>query len=248
MRYPGSKRRIAHDIEQLVLTHKGDRDVYIEPFVGGANSFTPIQRHFTVALGADTNADLIALYQAVQGGWEPPTLDLTREEYALLRSNSMAMCKGPDPWRGLVGVGGSYSGKWFGGHAHGGYGADGSPRNHLAESWRALQKQAGHWGSGVRFQACDYTVLDNLRNPDECVIYCDPPYKGVTGFGSEAFDSEAYYEFITQFAMTTDAVVVCSEYTMPEPTWKPVWSREQLQSLSLAGDRGQAIESLWMIV
>ena len=51
--------------------------------------------------------------------------------------------------------------------------------------------------------------------PDGAVVYCDPPYKGTSGYGNDkkqTFDHERFYEWL----LTRDFPVFVSEYQMPD--------------------------------
>ncbi len=48
--------------------------------------------------------------------------------------------------------------------------------------------------------------------PDDCVVYCDPPYKGTGGYNGRDFDSEAFWEWCRDCPHP----VYVSEYNAPE--------------------------------
>ena len=65
MRYMGSKRRIAKDLLKIMLPLRKEGQVWVEPFVGGANL---IQHVDGERIGADNNKYLIALFKGLQEG------------------------------------------------------------------------------------------------------------------------------------------------------------------------------------
>ena len=63
-------------------------------------------------------------------------------------------------------------------------------------------------------KACSMDYQD-VPIPDGAVVYCDPPYKGTSGYGNDkkqTFDHERFYEW----CLTRDFPVFVSEYQMPD--------------------------------
>ena len=88
MKYMGSKARIAKDISQIINQRIKDNgiDIYIEPFVGGANMIQHI--NCPVRIGYDNNPYLIAFLNAIKCGWNPLTeVQMTKQLYQDIRSN-----------------------------------------------------------------------------------------------------------------------------------------------------------------
>ncbi len=110
MNYVGSKVKHIKGILPLILANRKSNQVYVEPFVGGAN----VIMHVTGdRIGADSNKYLIALLEALQRGWVPPS-NITEEEYSAVKNNPETY----DPWLvGFIGFGCSFGAKWFGGYA-----------------------------------------------------------------------------------------------------------------------------------
>ena len=185
MRYMGSKRRLAKDLEKVILERVDvtPETTYWEPFLGGANSFERLAPHFRHAVGVDVNEDLVLMWDAaVNGGWVPP-LEVSWAEYDALHWSGEH-----SPLRGFVGVGCSFGGKWFRGLAHDRANVDGSPRNYAAQSARSVLRTVDRLG-GVecKFECGDYRGIAPRRGD---VVYCDPPYAGCEGY-RVAFDSAA---------------------------------------------------------
>lgn len=110
MRYLGGK----HKSSKYILPILNDFVIgcdYYEPFCGAVNIGSGIRCASSVTL-SDAHPDLVALLQAAQAGWVPDRLVVDESEYAALKA-----CSEPSAWRGLVGFGQSYGGKWFGGYA-----------------------------------------------------------------------------------------------------------------------------------
>jgi len=147
-------------------------------------------------IGADANVDLMLMWKALLGGWEPPDT-LSEAEYAALRhAPSSAL-------RAFAGFGCSFSGKWFGGYARGAVG-----RNYAKEAKNASLRDA-QLLAGTDLVCGDYAAL----SPHGALIYCDPPYAGTTGYGSGVFDSARFWRQVREWARTNTVVV--SEYNAP---------------------------------
>ena len=84
----GSKARIAKDISPIIngIIQNNGIDIYIEPFVGGANMIQHINS--TIRLGYDNNPFLIAFWKAIQRGWNPLNeVQMTKELYQNIKKN-----------------------------------------------------------------------------------------------------------------------------------------------------------------
>ena len=236
MRYVGSKRRLVKRILTEVLSRRGDRDVYWEPFVGGCNSFSIIAPQFRKAYGSDAHEDLIMMWQAVMNGWTPPEI-ITEEQYNSLRNEP------PSALRGFVGFGGSFGGKWFGGYARGGYQANGSPRNHQAESSRAVIARRVEIGSTVvQFNHRSYN--EGHASPN-MVVYCDPPYTNTLNYkGADDFDHETFWQWCRD-QTANGALVLVSEYTAPKD-FTCIAEFNHRMSVALTADRKITTEKLFI--
>lgn len=220
MQYLGGKSRIAKHLAPIILEGRGDRDTYIEPFLGAGSVFTLVAPHFPRALGADAMPDLVMLWNAVQQGWTPPT-EVSEEEYQALRNAE------PSPLRGFVGFPCSFGGKWFGGYARDPKGG----RNFAASASRSITKKLAAVPHAC-FVVADYR---SLPVSERTVVYADPPYAGTTPYaGAPPWDAEAFWATATEW-VTKGASVFVSEYQAPEG-WTPVW--EGAPQGSLARDHG----------
>jgi len=197
MQYVGSKNRLAKHILPTMLSARKDNQCWVEPFVGGANMIDKVDGW---RVGNDTHEYLIALLQAVQDGWEPPT-ELSRETYYNIKNN-------PDSYSAeLVGFAGflcSFGGKWWGGYAH-----NNSGTNYAAMGCRSLAKQFPKL-QGVELTRVDYR---DMVIPPKSLIYCDPPYRDTTGYGN-TFDSVSFWEWCRERVKEGHTIFV-SEYQAP---------------------------------
>ena len=168
----------------------------VEPFVGGCNIISKMSGE---RYCYDINEYLIEMYKAVQNGWTPPAI-ITEEEYDYIRNN-----KDKDkPLTGFVGIGCSYSGKWFGGYARNKTG-----RNYCLNAHNSILKQLNEIRD-IKFDCKDYKELEF----DDCLIYCDPPYKNTTKYSIiGSFDTEEFWNVMRNWSKNN--IVIISEYEAP---------------------------------
>lgn len=200
MRYMGSKRRLGDHLLNIMFKERGSRP-WVEPFVGGANMISKVGG---VRIGSDVNKYVIALLQAVQRGWEPPS-EVPEELWRDVRSNKDNY---DDALVGFVGICCSYGSRFFNGYGRSRL-PDGSLRNLAAESFLTLKSQRLSL-IGVTFVMSSYI---DLAIPDNSLIYCDPPYEGTTGY-TVNFDHTSFWDWCRCMRRKGHLVYV-SEYKAP---------------------------------
>jgi len=206
LRYFGGKARIGKDIAKYLNSVREDNQLYIEPFVGGGWVMSLMDGE---RLAYDKHPYLIKMYQALQGGWTPPT-ELTKDEYYYIKEN-----QDENPaLTGFVGFGCSFAGKWFGGYAHS------KDRNYCLNAYNSILNKMENM-MDVTFECKDYKDLD----PEGALIYCDPPYKGTTQYGKIVgeFDSDEFWDYMREWSKSN--TVVISEYSAPDD-FVEVWRKE----------------------
>ena len=69
--------------------------------------------------------------------------------------------------------------------------------------------------ASAAFAQCTLTHSDyRAHAPSQCLVYCDPPYEGTTGYkGAGVFDHSAFWETMREWSR--DNIVLVSEYTAP---------------------------------
>ena len=234
IKYMGRKSRIAKDISSILnkLIVENKITTYIEPFVGGGNMIEHIQCQSKY--GLDNNEYLIEFWKQIQSGWNPLTeISMTKELYQDIKEN---IDKYPKHIVALAGFCATYNAKWFGGYAGIVKTKINTYRNYYDEAVRNVLKQAPNI-KDVSFVHADYSRV----NPKNALIYCDPPYRGTTGY-KDNFDHDTYWEWVREKSKTN--IVVCSEYTAPSD-FKCIWEKQLITTLD-KNSRSKSTEKLFV--
>lgn len=204
MQYFGGKARIAKDIVSVLNQYRKPNQLFVEPFCGGLN-ITCLMGDNVIA--NDKNFELIEMYKALQNGWLPPE-NVTEEDYENAKTTNDHKLKA------FIGIGCSYSGKWFGGYARGQKG-----RNYAKNAKNSLAKKFNTIGR-VEFvsKSYDELVFENA------LVYCDPPYNGTTKYKFGDFDSNSFWEWCRDTSKNGNTVII-SEYNAPAD-FQCIWSKE----------------------
>ena len=234
MKYMGSKSRIARHIVPIIqnyIDHSGAA-AYIEPFVGGANVIDKISA--PSKRGTDINPYLIALLSHVQSGGALPD-SVSFDQYSAVRAD-----KGRFPawYVGCVGFLASYNGRFFdGGYSGTVLTKTGLVRDYFAEARRNIGNQ--HL-QGIDFACKDYR---EYGSPENCVIYCDPPYAGTKRYSnSGSFDYAEFWE--TARRLSVKNIVLVSENAAPDD-FACIWEQPILRTVDNK-QRLRAVERLFM--
>ncbi len=204
MRYLGGKSRIAKLLAEVIDQYRQPGQLVWDAFCGGLSMSVALRKKGPV-WSTDANVALIALYRAVQNGWEPPT-EVSAETYRAAKA-----LPDSDPMKAFCGFGCSFGGKWFGGYARI------SGRNIPDETRKSLKPDVApnSW-----FDAVDFNAVK--PQPTAAVLYLDPPYAGTTGYvGVQPFDHLRFLACARGWAEHTHVFV--SEYDFP--VGECVWSK-----------------------
>lgn len=197
LRYLGGKSRIAKALAKTIRERMGARPFW-EPFCGGLS--------MSVALGgpgvvSDGHPALIALYEAVASGWDPPAV-VSREE----RDAALAL-PDSDPFKAFARFGCGFGGNWSSGYA----GND--AQNDYADASRkaVLRDVRAIVSAGCRIGHVDFLSVEPAPIGDH-FLYLDPPYAGTTGY-SIAFDYDRFLVRVREWSRFAEVFV--SEYAFP---------------------------------
>ena len=198
MQYLGGKKRIAKQIVEFITPYLENKDYYLEPFVGSCaiiENIKNIKRY-----GSDYNEYLIELYRALQNGWIPPEI-LSEDEYLYVKNNKDEN----KPLTAFVGIGCSYAGKWFAGYCR-----NKMMRNYAKSCHDVLLQQLPKI-KDIEFSYADYKTY----NPNNAMIYCDPPYVNTTKYGLfKGFDHVEFWDIMRKWSEHN--TVFISEYIAPD--------------------------------
>ncbi len=224
MRYVGGKYRIRRELAAYLESVRNGR-TFVEPFCGGANITAEMSG---TRIASDLCLDVIMLWSAATKGWEPPTT-VSEEEYKTARTAPSSA------YRGFVGFGCSFGGKFFGGYARSG------TRNYAMNAHNAILKKAKAL-KNVQFSCGPYNSLA----PQNSLVYCDPPYANTTqGYSSASFDSKLFWDTARLWALRGNTVLV-SEYTAP-PFAQEVWHIETKTDMHCASGKEPRLEKLFLV-
>ena len=236
MQYIGSKNRISKYIVPIIQSYiSSNIKGYIEPFMGGCNVIDKIQCNKRI--GIDIHKQLVELMKYTRDYSELLPERILEDTYNEVKNNKD---KYEDWYVGLVGFCASFGAKYFGGYARGK-----DARDRPNEAIRNLKKQAPNL-KGIDFYNCSFLDLpkDKINN---CVIYCDPPYRGTTKYKTEEFPYEEFYKWCRY--MSKNNTVLISEYNMPDD-FTCIWEKEtkvNFDSNRTSGeDKNKRIEKLYI--
>ena len=232
----GSKRRIAKHILPIILEGRKDGQYYVEPFCGGCNMIDKVPGN---RIANDSNPYLIAMWEALSWGWDPPKA-ISREHYLDVRTSYKKNSdEYPMHYVGWVGFVGSFNSKFFGGYSgHSVMNAIGRARDYIGESSRNILAQAPLL-DGVQFTNCSYA---DMSIPPNSIIYCDPPYEGVTKY-AYSINHDDFWAWCRERVAEGHDVFI-SEYNAPDDFIR-VWERKLGVHVNPGSDK-QAIEKLFI--
>lgn len=212
MGYQGGKSQIASKIAPIINKFTGG-GIFVSLFVGSGVIEAKINSKIKIL--NDKHEYLIAMYKALQNGYELPD-NLTREEYYEIKAN-----KDKDKaLTGFVGFGCSFGGKWFGGYA-----SNKGGTNYCGQSKRSWNKTM------LGIKDATFTCLDykDVEIPPNAIVYCDPPYFQTTSYSnSKDFNHKEFWAYMRK--LSTDHIVFISEENAPED-FVSIWQKEVTRTL-----------------
>jgi DNA adenine methylase len=227
MKYMGSKNRIAKEILPIMLKERGQR-TWVEPFVGGANVIDKVQGN---RVGNDNQEYVIALYKALQNEWKPP-IEVSSDFFFEVENNKD---KYPKELVGYLGTQLTFGCEWWGSFRRDNTGK----RKYDLEAYNNIMKQQPNL-IGIDFICGDYR---DLEIPNNSLIYCDPPYRGVRKYvGNVKFDSDVFWEVCRNWSKQGHIVFI-SEYEAPTD-FECVWSKEISASANNSIKTGQGLKAV----
>lgn len=207
--YQGGKQKLGKKIKNRILELErkfvGRTLPYLEPFVG----FCGVLQHFNgehrLLSACDSNEDIIALWRQLQEGWTPPVM-CSKNRYEELKLSTSHTAE-----RGFISFACSYGGIYFSGYRPN-RSYSGKTVNYLEISSRKLVQVAQKVKQVDFLPSTDYWNL----NPQNMLVYCDPPYKGNVFREPffKNFDSDKFWHIMREWSKNN--FVVISERSAPE--------------------------------
>ncbi len=225
MRYLGGKARIAKKLTSFLQSWRKEGQPYAEPFVGGGSVLRLINGE---RFASDLSEDLILFYKEMQNGWKPPET-LSEEKYRQLKTMH------PSGLRGFAGFFCSFGGKWFGGYARDPKTNRSFPKEAHTDALRLASQTVD-----VEFSCLHYSEFLEII-PRGSFVYCDPPYKGTTGYKNK-FNHTFFWEQMRMWSNVHDILI--SEYKAPDD-FECVWSIERKTELNTKDGKALRIEKLF---
>ena len=237
MKYMGSKARFAKAIYAKIceLSPRNGR-AWVEPFAGGMNMICEVPHEDGPRYANDCNKYLIELFKHLASNGELPGF-IEKAEHAEIMQNKANF----DDWYiGYIGFCCAYNGI-FGTYAGRSNTKIGTVRDYQDESKRNVLKQA------LKLQEVWYcnASYNEIAIPENSIVYCDPPYENVTGYGAK-FNHVEFWDWVREVSKEHDVFV--SEYSAPED-FECVWQTETTSSIRAASGAGskQSIEKLFRL-
>lgn len=236
MKYMGSKARFAKEILPIILKNRSGEQYYVEPFCGGCNVIDKVEGN---RIANDGNPYLISMWKSLVNGWTPP-LEIDREFYFDVRECYYKQSDAyPSDLTGWVGFVASYRGSFFGGYSgHSVVEKTGRTQDYIRIAANSILRQVSSL-RGSTFVSTNYT---GLVLPPRSIIYCDPPYEGVTRY-KYSINHKEFWDWCRLKARDGHRVFV-SEYNAPED-FICVWEKETKTAMNHQETK-RAVEKLFI--
>ncbi len=209
VQYLGGKHYLAKPIVQAMRQATNEMVPVWEPFCGGGSVTVQLAKVFSEVEASDIHLPLVAMWRALQLGWDPPQ-SVTEAEF-----DAAAQLPDTDPRKAFIGFGCTFGGIWF---------AKRFPENHKTSvryTRNAVLRQARQL-SRVTFN--HYSFFERPPRSEHLVIYCDPPYANTTTYrGTPGFDHMAFWLRCQEWVQCGVRVFV-SEFACPIPH-RVVWEK-----------------------
>lgn len=232
MRYQGGKHKAGPHIAKILADAAVQHNVsvYREPFFGAGSVLYSLLSHksFSKVHANDLRADLMVMWdEAVHNGWDPPQ-EISRERWLELKFDDM-----PSAEKAFAGFAQSFAAVYFASYAVG--------DSYTKAGRRAVLKKAECFKrANIEFTANDYRECK--PDPGD-LVYCDPPYFGVSKIRGMEFDSLAFWETMEQWSEVTPHLFI-SEYWAPDG-WQCVWEMKTPGGASSYKRNYEQTERLW---
>lgn len=215
MRYQGGKERISKQVAEVLRGGQNESDTFVSLFCGTCSIESKLNCYSRIICN-DIHPYLIAMLKGVRDGYVFPDM-VTEEEWKYRREY-----KDENPvMTGFVGFGCSFGGRFFQGYAR-----DKENRNYALATKNSLERLS------PKIQNIEFLCLDyrDVKLPDGCVVYCDPPYSGTKEYAGIKFDSDSFWKYMRK--ISKDHLVFISELNAPDD-FVPIWEKKVTRTLDI---------------
>ena len=235
MKYLGAKHLIGNEIASVIYNKINPTMVngYIEPFCGSLGVFKQmIKYNYNNYIASDLQHDIILLWQNLQNNELNLPIAFNQEMW-----NQLKKSDSPNAMKAVAGFGMSFGGKYFSGYIQ--KYASNSNRDFYKEFKNSLNKiQKIIQKPNIKF----YNKSYNSFNPNNMLIYCDPPYHNTTQYETGDFNTDEFWELMRKWSKNN--YVFISEENAPDD-FIVVWSKDKRRTLD-SKTRSYKIEKLFV--
>lgn len=224
MHYVGSKAKLIEFIRPHIEQHINDKTLYVEPFVGGANSFLSINAKYKY--GVEFNPWVVEYHQWYSKTYKNPIITYyTRDDYY----NAINYVKGKIPLAEnikrehipLIVFDYGFRALFLGG-----WGADNNTQiqrlNNSVKQWKKWNEK--EIAESIRIEQGSYSQLDltSASAFNNVVMYLDPPYENTNAKYKKSGDyslkdlEDMCFKWIKQHP---NVHIYLSEHKQPSDNW-----------------------------
>jgi len=153
-------------------------------------------------------------------------MNITKEMYsrARIEYNNSTNIEFSDFEIGWIGWMGSFNGRFF----DGGYSGRTLTRDYISEQIKNTESQIDNIKDVLFFNGS----YDEIKYPDNSIIYCDPPYKGTKQYStSRNFNHSKFWQWCRDMQRIGHDVFI-SEYEAPDD-FTCVWSKQVTNAMNI---------------
>lgn len=230
----GSKARVVKELMPIILKDRQPHQWFVDMFCGGGSM---AQNAGGNVIANDKNKYLVAVFQGLQEGREGMR-HIPREMYNRAREEFKAGINEEfdDFDLGWIGLLASFRGKFYGGYS--GHNVVES-KDYITKAIENVDRQAPYI-QDIHFMSNSY---EDYVFTEPCIIYCDPPYIGTTGYRVALdFDHEHFWQWCRERTMEGHQVFI-SEYEAPAD-FACIWEKQIANTLA-TGSASVATEKLF---
>lgn len=233
MKYMGSKNKYSKYIVPIIQKAINDNDVnlYIEPFVGGANLIDKIDCNKRI--GYDKNKYLIALLNQAKNDFKKIPKTCSKEEFEYAKELYKKQTSDELMDESIIGAY-CFLGSYNSGGFIKGYAKSSEKRKYYQEAYNNLYKQHEKL-KNIEFKVKDYTTIIPSDYNNVC-FYLDPPYQNVTKYGysfENKFDYNFFWDWVRE--LSKNNIVFISENSAPDD-FKTIWKKDVIYQMNSGGN------------